>query len=660
MTHFSEIGGRFIPVTFFTRETFNHFAPTRFIRNGQKYKGLIFKGGSIDDENAHIQVQCVREDGVEEVREDLDMVPFGKAKKPVDENVNKIFDELCKLIPVELPGDKMRVMYQGMPQSGKSELQFILLWYSCFVLKKGTIHLLMERIDSLLQNLTRDYPSMCSTIQNICLQLGINDYENYIFDYRPFPKYALKKIQKKNTKHVVYVAIANVSQLKKIKSLSLEKRSTLVIDEADVFVKNDGPVMKLIEEISGDSVCKFECTASPFSNFNKPGQVYDKVALIPPKPIYRGYSQIVKHLLPVIFNLNDVLEDIFKRDTGDFKNITLVNVDSKNDKQFDIAKTINERFHDQAIVHVQNSNKKSTFQRPVSEMMNTIANLDDKRPVVIISGLMASRAVTYRTSKSNPKQAIITSMIYAPSDSANQTTLMQAMRIFGNYGDEYPEIHAYWEPDVDIAIRDSFKNILAITSSVEPGKESRKCIEQVPVSDVGRKFSMTDDSKFDTLDKIEFKTRQKLNNFLTNNFNRYKFEHAIVVTKEVKVIETVDFSYGGEDRDVRELVKSELIRRYSVEDPKIHVAWSEDRYQQLFNVKNRKANPHYKMVHFTCGNPEKTGVQTSMPCVVWKEGYEDVSSWNDPDTVYIFQTTKKKWKVWLPRQMEAFKKIKHE
>jgi hypothetical protein len=53
------------------------------------------------------------------------------------------------------------------------------------------------------------------------------------------------------------------------------------------------------------------------------------------------------------------------------------------------------------------------------------------------------------------------------------------------------------------------------------------------------------------------------------------------------------------------------------------------------------------------------GTQRRMPVVIWKEGYENVDSWNDPNKIYIFQTTKGTWKVWLPRQMNRFRRIEH-
>jgi hypothetical protein len=597
-----------------------------------------------------------------------------------EDNIQKILRELLKLINVPLPSENQhRVMYQGMPQSGKSKVQFVMLWYSTFVLKKGTIHLLMERMDSLLQNISRDYLELCNNIKDICRRLHIPDYENYLFDYRPFPKYAVKKLEKTEVKpgsdHTVYVAIANTTQLRRVKNLDIEMRQTVVLDEADIFIKEEGkPVMALIREITDSAENRYECTATPFSNFNEANQVYDSIIIMPPKNEYRGYNsdKIERHVVTEdqISDLKGILQEIFEKDTGNYKNITLLNIDSQTVKQNEIADKILADFPDQVVVKVINS--KSSVKRPISDLMDQVVNSDDPRPVVLVSGLMASRAVTFRTSKGNPKQGILTGMVYAPAEHANQTTLMQAMRIFGNYGDDCPVIDVYWTSAVDEAIKASFVNNNVITRCIIPGKESRKCIEEVPVNIVdGRKFSNTDDSKFEKLEQMEFQSCRKLLNFMTNSFNKYSFSSEVITTSGLVCVPVSDFTFGDVTRSQQNEIKREILsgleRDFTdfLRDDQdhrsghMHVAWSEDRYQQLFSVRNRSAHPHYKVTTFTCGNPSKVGTQRRMPVVIWKEGYENVDSWNDPNKIYIFQTTKGTWKVWLPRQMNRFRRIEH-
>jgi hypothetical protein len=50
----------------------------------------------------------------------------------------KIFEKLKIKANIIFPTDEeTRIMLFGFPQSGKSFVQFVLLWYSAFVLKKN-------------------------------------------------------------------------------------------------------------------------------------------------------------------------------------------------------------------------------------------------------------------------------------------------------------------------------------------------------------------------------------------------------------------------------------------------------------------------------------------------------------------------------------------
>ena len=600
-----------------------------------------------------------------------------RRRNPTDENVMRIFEELLKLkelVGIDFPSEfEKRIMIHGFPQSGKSFVQFALMWYSAFVLKKNTIHLLMERMDSLLQNISRDYPGFCKEIQKICQSLDIPDYKNYIFNYLPFPKYAVTAL--KNTEIdsqsnlTVHVAIANVTQLNHIVKLPLDKRQTVISDEADIFIKEEGkPVTIRIDQIMDEAEYRFECTATPFSNFNVPEQFYDRIIKLVPKPIYRGYdSPLIKRHIVSKVRIVPILRREFARDTGDYKNIILVNVSSKNNKQTIIKNLIETNFPN-VIVKIINSDPKNKYVRPLSHTMNELANEPSDRPIVIISGFMASRAVSFRTSKENQKQAILTGMIYLPSEDANQSTLMQAMRIFGNYDAGYPIINAYWTEEVDHAIQSSFKNNNAVIDSIVPEKSSRECIEEVPLAYIGRKMGSNDDLHYESLNSMEFDSVQEIHDYITNNKNIPVSTYQNTVEKIVSV-KIPSFEYNAsmsEKGEIRKRVRLELeknlpeLKDYNFKTGNLHVAWSEDRYQTLFSIKNRQNPKHteYNTCFFTCGNPVP-GPQTMMNCVVWKSGFETASNWNIPGCAYVYRTTTKKWKVYLHGRNE-FKKVTHE
>ena len=210
----------------------------------------------------------------------------------------------------------------------------------------------------------------------------------------------------------------------------------------------------------------------------------------------------------------------------------------------------------------------------------------------------------------------------------------------------------YWFREVDDAIQASFKNNMALTKSILAGRESRKCLEAVPVKAVkNRKFSSSDDSRFEKLDKIEFSTMRKLIRFVTNEFNRYTFRDAVITTESLR---HVPIPHVATRSEITRTLRDTL--RYGRQDH-LHVAWSDVRYEQLFSIKNRRDHRNYMKTTFTCGNGDFTG--TSVPCVTWKREYEDVTTWRDPAKIYVFRTTKGNWKAWFPKQMDRFRKIAH-
>ena len=575
-----------------------------------------------------------------------------KPKRPNQDNVDRIYAELLKLINVELPRYRHnRVMFKGEPQSGKSLIQFILLWQSCFVDEKGTVHLLMERIGSLLQNINRDYIELCTIVKNICARLDIDDYENYIFDYVAFPKYA-KRETEADSIYTVHVAMATAAQLRRVKGLARENRVSLVFDEADIFVKRPGgKVMNLIRDICLDAECRYEFTATPFSNFNEADQVYDLVVTIPPKKEYRGYrSTKIKYNIvsqEQLDSLDEIVENCLQKDTGAYRNMILLNVETSIEGQHKIAENIRLKLGAHVVVHELNSSH--SVKRSVDRIMNDYANSEDQRPVIIISNMMAGRAITFRTSRDNPKQCCLSSMVYSPADKATQATLMQAQRIYGNYDESYPVIDMYCTLEVKEAITNSFLNTDAITYSVVPGKESRTCIEKAPIAYIpGRKFSDTDDSRSTKVENMEFPTCNSVIRFVTNKFSKYggKFEDFVITSEKPVLVPTTGAS-----------VKKDIKEYFGINKEHLHVAYDDKRYSELFNIRRRKLVDNYQVVKYTAGNGDAIG--SAVPVIRWKDGYEDVKNWNDPDVIYVFQTTKGGWKFWLEGQMNMFRNIEH-
>ena len=263
---------------------------------------------------------------------DPDVFPIDKIHKPnpTSEIIQKIFEMLKE--NYQIPDDaQYRVIYHGYVQSGKSYIQMILIWYSCFILGKNTVHILMNRKNSLLQNLTRDYEDLYYKIRDICAKLGVDNFRDYIFDYRPFPKYAKDVISLSGTsKFTVYIAMGNKTQLNHVLKLNKGSRETLVIDECDTLVGSDGPSTGIICDIMStmkqEAEYIYELSATPFSNYIT--KFYDSVFLLKPKSEYRGFNQLVKHIM-TDEQMNDIpgiLCEIFARD---------INIESRSDSTQD-------------------------------------------------------------------------------------------------------------------------------------------------------------------------------------------------------------------------------------------------------------------------------------------------------------------------------------
>lgn len=558
--------------------------------------------------------------------------------------------------------DSSRAMYHGQVQSGKTFVQYSALWYACFILHRGAVHLLDNKKGSLLQNINRDYPEFCNVIESICAELEV-DFREYIFFYKPMTKMYLKEAEKSGfarSPYVVHAAMNNPSQLRHVVRLPLNQREVLVRDESDVFVMADttktGPIN---ERLDREAKNLYLFTATPFKNYNLPGR-FEHNESIPKKDEYRGFNDHIHHTIdpdePITVTVARVIRDVNPRP---FKSVTLIHVDFLNSKHEDMKKEILETFPGQVHVVVLNS-RQTGLITPVTKMMEDIANRPDDLPCFIIAGQMASRAITFRTPRSTPehpvKQAHITAMIYKPAKNTDQTTMIQAVRINGNFGPDIPKIHVYWSPQTKHSVRNSFKNVDTMVSVIKPGEESRECLLQAPIIPNG-KLSNMDDIEEVKLEHVEFKTPEEAVTFCRTIEGVRKWK---ITTEKIKKVFVNQFEYNNPDLTIsqKNTIRNQMINQLENYDNGYHVAWHKKRYEELFNIRYRLQNPHYTDARYTCGNPDRTKPQTMIECVPWKPDCESAKKFNDPETIYLFQTTKYRWKAWIPGKMEKIVRIK--
>jgi len=573
---------------------------------------------------------------------------------PDDVQVQRIWFKLAQLSRVNI-GDFTLAMYYGYVQSGKTFVQYVILWYVTFVLKKTVVHLLDNRSDSLLQNINRDYPEFRQTIRGICADLGITNPDDYMFFYGPMTKRYLALSERQGfseNPHRVKVAMNNPTQLRALLKLAPAQRQVLVRDEADVFVMDEKTkTMPLTERLDSEAVSKYLFTATPFKNFNQIGARFEHMEKIPTKPEYRGYDDHIRHITDDEEDITETLRKVLRDIPG--KSVTLIHTDFTNAKHQQMANDIRRTFQG-VHVHVFNS-RQAGLVHPVNKMMDEIAKVDT--PCVIIAGQMAGRAISFRTLKTAGAQAHLTSMIYRPAKSTDQSTLLQAMRIFGNFDFEVPPIHVYWSAKTDMEVRESFENVNQMVSHVESGLLSRECIEKAPMKRLSRKFANLDDTKRTKLDDIEFGTPDKARDWC----ERFLTDNERVLTDGIHRVPVSEFEYGPDmqTQTQRNTIRRQITQGLENYDTGNHVAWHAKRYRDLFSVSYRRQQPHYTVAHHTCGNPDLSGPQTHIDCVLWKEDCENASEWNDQDTLYLYQTTKRTWKAWVPERMKELYAIRH-
>lgn len=618
--------------------------------------------------------ECEDQSGLFAKTDDGTVVEIGteivRPKKPTDRNIAKIWQELSKRLGDVEIGTRKFSLYVGYPQSGKSFYQFCALWYGTFVLKKQVVHLLDNRTPSLLQNLTRDHLDFAETILGICKRLNIAAYYNYIFDYIPQTRASLDLAAKLDVRctsraYPVLVSIGNVTQLNTMVENSVGENMCFIVDEADTFVKSvtaspESEIEKIIHplfELPSTSVYFF--TATPFANLNRPGQVFDYIKVLKPKSSYRGLDspKIRKNLLgPSVYR-----EVAQRTDLNGFPNVTLVNVTHDTAKMLRLSKQIRLQVPD-SVIFVWNSKSDNftyngTVHRNITQLFNSIANSKETRPVFIVAGRMAGRAISFRSSKNSANQAILTNFIYDPSKTSHEANLVQSMRILGNYDESYPDIDMYCSPEVLCAVENAFRNIQAMMTPLKTGKETRSSIEDAltqRTKNRGFDRANVDDTVVGRRNDFEYRTPEELLRMLKTQMDVTKFE---ILTEKVGTVKlTQTFQYGRDNPKVYAEIKKTLTRP----EENLHVAWHTARYAELFSLAHRMNHVHYQRCAFTVGDPSAEGPQTDVPYVKWKTEWRDVAGCTDPDTVYMYQTTRKTWKGFVPNEeFRTIKRIQH-
>ena len=592
--------------------------------------------------------------------------------QPTSENVKKIwFHLLVKEVRTRCPevlgmAELKHVLFHGKVQSGKGTLQFLMMWYYSFILEKKVVHLLDNRKASLKQNVERDYRRMRDIIKDACISCDITDWENYTFSYTS----ASEKNPVPREKHSVTVAIGNPTRIRQLVSqVEREQGIVIVVDESDVFVKSHDGHTKTETQLRrlkehADHMVMF--TATPHANYF---QEDVRVTLFKMKSsdTYRDIMSdgIEKKIMPPHFfaqksrfkNIKDILRDeIFPHDFGALKNITLINVESMTSNMNALASVLRVAFRDTFHCVVHHSNTRMHFKgqsfesHDIRGLFEAIEKNTDDKPIVIISGQMAGRAVTFRSQTGGDSQ--LTSMIYHPSSSASEVNIQQAQRICGNYAPDVPnKLFFATQKTIDV-VNVAINNTMRMNDTIDEHKDTLDCIRTGVYEYSGRTMDRAGVEKH--LEKYteshpEFETLDALRQYFRGHYSR-----EVCITERFGHVTVSPFVYEGNDPAQQAVIRRQVLQQIKARFPElettsggIQFCWDDDRYRRVFNTGGRKTDKNYQKSVYVLGRPT-SGTHTVVPFVLYKPEFHDAARCTDERTLYVCQTTSGTWRGYVP------------
>ena len=580
-------------------------------------------------------------------------------------------------------GSSRSVLCYGKVQTGKSKMQFVIMWFHvCCGDGTSILHVLQNNLLSLEQNLKRDYVEFRKEVYGFCKEIGIDEseWQNYVFDYIPNPE----KIVRKNT---VYACIANPTRLNRLAAYSTKNPVSIIVDESDAVVKTSegGTTMteRAFDNMATTAQKFYLFTATPFANLNRL-DFFTELFVMPVPPGYRFSTsdKIEKHFVDQsLFTNTDhmvslLCDEIFKTDFGDFPNVTLINFTKYQKNMGDLkTKIIRTVGHENVHVIVFNNHEHSFLDKQfyvMGEMFTEIGKnfyeRGDKRPVVIISGNMAGRAVTFRCS--NKGRAMLTSMIYDAPDTSNEAAVIQAQRLSGVYAEDVPKQHLYCTEKMYRDIERADKNVQAFVEKILTSPNcisTREALKGTVVLDTKRKFDRdaVDDTKRKKVQNVFYESRSAVEKSFRERFQIKKVVEITDIHKIGVIRGLQEFQYGKEVRSIRNQAVEKLRTSYLdcdwlPENKGYHVCWNDERFNTLFDIERRIKHEHYQMCAVTFGDPSREGTHTKIPYVTWKPEYHDITKCNEEGVLYLFMNTKGEWGGYLPRKMAELKVLAHE
>ena len=602
---------------------------------------------------------------------------------PVDKVVNKIWEEIKKkYTDIENLIEDTKILY-GLAQSGKSMYLLCAVWGINFVLKRKSILILMNSSGSYAQIKKRDIPKVNEYIEEICGELGVENYKSYQLTGEGFQG-VRENVAIREGRHVFLYAMGNPTQLGKLLRVVGDiKPYHLVIDESDTLIKNclvekqrGIPTGRVYQSLVEQAEGVVNVTATPFANFNQAGQEQG-VIILPPPATYRGIGNgITIHNFEgdarknVEVACEVVLRALRESPECPGKYTALLAVTHEKNQNHEVLAKQFKRASPTVRVFTYDSRGGNTiaevgenftmFQTThvrACDLFDEFETLGGGKKYVIVSGFKAGRAESFRPSELRVNDAGerisggnggLTCMVYDPSETAHCAAKIQAMRLSGNYALDYPEIQLWVRKEVEENILGELGNLAKIASTCTEVCDTRTAMEGEELVVVGKHDRAgVDDTKLERPHDIflnEYDTLEEgLAHFPGNTST------PVCMTEDVQWVEINDMT--------PETLRSTIVRKIKslpgMANNAVHVPLNDDYYERVFNLEFRYKNQINDVI---AGNGGATSDSNRIPYVVWKPTYrkDTPSSTNiktidglDENQIYYFKTTRNKVRIYI-------------
>lgn len=609
-----------------------------------------------------------------------------------------VFEWLCEKHPELKTFDgtderRLKRIIYGLVQQGKTKLLLAIVWVLWYVHKQYVCIILMEMNDSMNQFLTRDVVVFNNHIDLDGFTLNIDSVINRhkILQMNRFQN---------NTDLPIMVGLANASQLRKMNSILgrvlVNKPTHLVVDEADdAIVKHahcDLDTSKVgysYRQLKDKAMGLSYISATTFAVMNEQDAEFEgkAIRMSPPPLGYQGINDFdysfkfseddrksikAENYDPLMVAMNHATH----RSPLYGKKYTsvLVNISPFNDKQEKVALFLKRNNTLIRGVFIYNKNTKNI--RKVSmdgasivpttffhlnelydsfEMDSAERDINNPHTYVIVSGHMASRAISFRPSLGNGEGSL-DFLMYIPASPAHLAQQIQAVRLCGVYREGDIKKMFMTTNDVEKDLKNELKNYETfLDSTCGDFCDMRQSIEGLSIIHTGKHDRKNvDDTKLvhkKSLCEREFDTEEQLLSFF--NIER----HNMVYMTE-GVIEKIVHGY----EHTRDRVSQNNMRNKIAECHELRVdnqtnrghqhAWNEDRHQELQKITTRLDGTGRYIPKYVSACVRENVVSV----VIWKDDFCDCEMRIDHlnrEMIYIHHTNRNTLKAFSPKHVDT-------